>query len=78
MKKKLPQVGDLVEMCWDPRYSKLKMGIVVGFQDEYAQVMWKEGDITREWAGNLDPVSNRSRKDMKLYDVTTRSKHETR
>ena len=65
MKKKKQNVGDLVEMCWDPRYTDLRMGIVVGFEDEYACVMWKEGDITREWPGNLDPVSNRVRKDMK-------------
>ena len=31
-KKKKPQRCDLVEMCWDPRYSDLKMGIVIDYE----------------------------------------------
>jgi len=67
--KKKPQCGDLVEMCWDPRYSDLKMGIIIDFEDEYALIMWKEGDITREWPGNLTIISNRIRKDMTWYSL---------
>ena len=61
MKKKLPQIGDLVEMCWDPRYSDIRLGIVVGSEGMYAQVMWKEGDITTEYPPNLSLVSDRVR-----------------
>ena len=61
MKKKLPQIGDLVEMCWDPRYSDIRLGIVVGSEGMYAQVMWKEGDITTEYLPNLSLVSDRVR-----------------
>ena len=68
-KKKRPQRADLVEMCWDPRYSELKMGIVIDFEDEYARVMWKEGDITREWPGNLSIISNRVRTDVAWYNI---------
>ena len=68
--KKKPQCGDLVEMCWDPRYSDLKMGIIIDFEDEYALIMWKEGDITREWPGNLTIISNRVRADVAWYNIT--------
>tara|TARA_R110001592_G_scaffold289753_1_gene558887 strand:+ start:160 stop:423 length:264 start_codon:yes stop_codon:yes gene_type:complete len=75
--KKKPQRCDLVEMCWDPRYSDLKLGIIIDFEDEYALVMWKEGDITREWPGNLTIISNRVRKDMAWYSIhNTGSKNE--
>ena len=67
--KSKPQIGDLVEMCWDPRYSDLKMGIIINFEDEYVNIMWKEGDITREWPGNLTVVSNRVRADMPWYNA---------
>jgi hypothetical protein len=71
MKKKKKQVGDLVEMCWDPRYTDLKMGIIVDFDtDKYASVMWKEGDITREWSGNLTTVSERVRADIAWYNIS--------
>jgi len=73
-KKKKPQRCDLVEMCWDPRYSDLKMGIVIDYEDEYALVMWKEGDVTREWPGNLNPVSNRVREDMAWYNIKSTKK----
>ena len=74
--KKSVQKGDLVEMCWDPRYSDLKMGIVIGLQGEYAEVMWKEGDITIEYPPNLDLVSKRVREDIPWYNINNGGKHE--
>jgi hypothetical protein len=67
--KTKPRICDLVELCWDPRYDDLKLGIIIDFEDEYALIMWKEGDITREWPGNLTIISNRVREDMAWYSI---------
>ena len=50
------------------------MGIVIDYEDEYALVMWKEGDVTREWPGNLSQVSNRVREDMAWYNIKSTKK----